>query len=104
MHTLTSPSAPPPLTPESIVAMDPGALTTQLAEDALRQLHADLCRAIADGEAIAAKIAALGGSSPSFLPQHLITMTQMGTGYFRHSRDVLNALFRARNQAATAKP
>lgn len=86
-------------TPAELVAMDTGGMTTQLDESGLHELHARLSLLIDDAEIAAERIILLGGVSPSFLPQHLLTMTHMGTGYFRHCRDVMAALFRARNQA-----
>lgn len=39
----------------------------------------------------------LAGPEPGPMPQHLITLMQMGTGYFRAGRDGIRILFRARN-------
>jgi len=44
----------------------------------------------------------LAGPEPGPMPQHLITLMQMGAGYFRAGRDGIRILFRARNSRRRA--
>lgn len=103
MNALT-PQARAELSPEQLAATADNQLTVEVAEAALHELHAKLERIITDADSVRTLISVLAGPSPSFLPQHLMTMINMGTGYFRHDKAVLEALFRRRNAMANPPP
>jgi len=84
-------------------AAERGALACELTEASLHELYAKLECVIESAESTMSLIRELAGPSPSFLPQHLLTMLNMGTGYFRYDRDVLAALFRRRNARQRAE-
>lgn len=85
------------LSPDELAGMADRKLASQVSEAALHELYAKLERIVDDANSAIELIRELAGPAPSFLPQHLLTMLNMGTGYFRHDRDVLAALFRRKN-------
>ena len=77
-------------------------ITVEVSEAALRDVHDAMLAVLADAEFVIDLVRKLAGPQPGPVPQHLITVMQMGTGYFRHSRDTLRSLFVARNAARRA--
>lgn len=78
------------------------SLVVEVGEEELVQLHAELQAVVAAGDQALATLDRLCGPNPGEMPQHLRTMLNMGTGYFRHSATTLHRLFRARNTARLA--
>ncbi len=77
-------------------------ITVAVDEAALREVHDAMDAVMADAEKVIALVRSLAGPHPGPVPQHLLTIMQMGTGYFRHARDTLRRLFVARNAARRA--
>lgn len=74
-------------------------VTIEVSERELRRVHAEMDAVMVAAEKVIATVRELGGLPPGPIPQHLLTMMGMGSGYFRHSRDTLRRLFCARNAA-----
>lgn len=72
-------------------------VTVEMDARALRRLLAEIDRVLADASAPVSTIREECGSNPAALPGQLVTVLQMGAGYFRTARDTIRALFRARN-------
>ena len=72
-------------------------ITVEVSEAELRRVHDEMDAALAAAQKVIDTVRALAGPNPSPVPQHLLTMMGLGVGYFRHSRDTLRKLFKARN-------
>lgn len=83
--------------PRTLALMQELGVTVDMDARALRRLLAEIDRVLAAATAPVATIRAECGSNPASLPGQLVTVMQMGTGYFRAARDTIRALFRARN-------
>jgi hypothetical protein len=78
---------------------DAQEMVVEVSEQELVQLCGQLADAVAACDKALATLVELSGPNPHPTAQHLRTMLNMGTGYFRHSETVLRKLFRARNEA-----
>jgi len=74
-------------------------LTVEMDARALRRLHAEIEKVLAAATSPVSTIRENCGSDPASLPGQLVTVLQMGVGYFRAAADTIKALFKARNAA-----
>jgi len=81
-----------------LAVVERGEMTTQLTARELRVLEAELERMIGGAEIAVSTVRHSAGAELHGLPAHLVTMISMGTGYLRHSRDVIRALRKARGK------
>ena len=74
-------------------------ITVEVSERELRRVHDEMDAAIEAAVKVVETLRELAGPNPGPVPQHLITLIQIGTGYSRTARDTLRRLFCARNAA-----
>jgi hypothetical protein len=79
------------------------SLVIEVSAAQLRQLRNAFAAVVDAAEKAVSTLAEVAGPQPHPIAQALRTRTLMGAGYFRESRDTLNALFKARGQAHRAK-
>lgn len=72
-------------------------LATALSEEQVAELFADLQAAVVAMEAPIAKLREMAGPQPGTVAANMLTMLNMGTGYYRHVRDSIARAYRARN-------
>ena len=72
-------------------------ITVEVDEVSLRIVHDAMEGAMFAAQKAVDQVRELAGPNPGPIPQHLITVMLMGTGYFRTARDTLRILFKARN-------
>lgn len=84
---------------QALAVMREFGLTVELDAAQLAAIH-DAMDAVMNAASFAASLLrAAAGPVPSSLPQQLVTLLLMGTGYHRVARDTIRALFMARNSA-----
>jgi hypothetical protein len=71
-------------------------LATQLSADQVREIHGALARVVAEAEGIADRLRVMvsGCAAPGSIAGKLGAITQMGTGYLRTARDIIEAAAR----------
>lgn len=72
-------------------------ITVEVSARDLARVQEAMQSVLDASERAVALVRELAGPQPGPVPQHLVTVMLMGTGYFRAARDTLRALFRARN-------
>ena len=92
-------SVPGPQTDQRTLAfMQECGLTVEMDARALRRLLAEIEKVLVAATGPVMTIREECGSDPASLPGQLVTVMQMGAGYFRTAQDTIRALFRARRK------
>ena len=99
---MKSPALPPNADPAARLALvtqhfQDAGITVVVDEVALRAVHDAMEHVMESAERVVDLVRLLAGPQPGPVPQHLITIMLMGTGYYRSARDTLRCLFKARN-------
>lgn len=92
-----TPAGVPVADDRALAFMQECGVTVEMDAEALRRLVGQLECAIESAERAVATVREQCGSNPASLPGQLVTVMQMGAGYFRTARDTIRALFTARN-------
>lgn len=99
VSTLEKHDAPPVGHMLLLQAAESGELTTQLDAAQMSRLEADIDAALEAERKAQETIREMCGPAPGFVPARLIVILQMGAGYTMTARDVIRALWRAKNAA-----
>jgi len=82
-----------------IAAACSGEITTQLDNEQLLRLEDEIDQAVEAVRKAQQSIRDLCGPAPGIVPARLLVILQMGAGYSVTARDLIRALWRAKNTA-----